>query len=84
VLPVRNAFQKLSCTEQRREGVVAYLWVRLYSVPTRYLVPIDCSIFPGQDTKAGGIDTLDSIFGLLEYKIPFLLFRENLLYIGNI
>ncbi len=24
--PVRNVFQKLSCTEQRREGVVAYLW----------------------------------------------------------
>jgi hypothetical protein len=25
--PVRNVFQKLSRTEQRREGVVAYLWV---------------------------------------------------------
>jgi hypothetical protein len=24
--PVRNVFQKLSRTEQRREGVVAYLW----------------------------------------------------------
>jgi hypothetical protein len=23
--PVQNVFQKLSCTEQRREGVVAYL-----------------------------------------------------------
>jgi hypothetical protein len=26
MLPVRNVFQKLSRTEQRREGVVAYLW----------------------------------------------------------
>jgi hypothetical protein len=26
--PVRNVFQKLSRTEQRREGVVAYLWCR--------------------------------------------------------
>jgi hypothetical protein len=25
--PVRNVFQKLSRTEQRREGVVAYLWL---------------------------------------------------------
>ncbi len=25
--PVRNVFQKLSRTEQRREGVVAYLWI---------------------------------------------------------
>ncbi len=25
--PVRNVFQKLSCTEQRRQGVVAYLWL---------------------------------------------------------
>ncbi len=24
--PVQNAFQKLSCSEQRREGVAAYLW----------------------------------------------------------
>ena len=24
--PVRNVFQKLFRTEQRREGVVAYLW----------------------------------------------------------
>ncbi len=27
--PVRNVFQKLSRTEQRREGVVAYLWYAL-------------------------------------------------------
>jgi hypothetical protein len=26
--PVRNVFQKLSRTEQRREGVVAYLWAK--------------------------------------------------------
>ncbi len=26
--PVRNVFQKLSRTEQRREGVVAYLWAQ--------------------------------------------------------
>ncbi len=26
--PVYNVFQKLSCTEQRREGVAAYLWYR--------------------------------------------------------
>jgi hypothetical protein len=30
VTPVRNVFQKLSCTEQRREGVAAYLWYILY------------------------------------------------------
>jgi hypothetical protein len=29
--PVRNVFQKLSRTEQRREGVVAYLWCRPYT-----------------------------------------------------
>ncbi len=28
--PVRNVFQKLSRTEQRREGVVAYLWVGVF------------------------------------------------------
>ncbi len=27
--PVRNVFQKLSCTEQRRERVAAYLWFQL-------------------------------------------------------
>jgi hypothetical protein len=27
VRPVCNVFYKLSCTEQRREGVAAYLWV---------------------------------------------------------
>jgi hypothetical protein len=26
VRPLRNVFYKLSCTEQRREGVAAYLW----------------------------------------------------------
>jgi hypothetical protein len=30
VQPVQNAFQKLSCTEQRREGVAAYLWYLQY------------------------------------------------------
>ena len=29
--PVRNVFQKLSRTEQRREGVAAYLWCALTS-----------------------------------------------------
>ncbi len=29
--PLRNVFYKLSCTEQRREGVAAYLW----SVPSK-------------------------------------------------
>jgi hypothetical protein len=28
VRPIRNVFYKLSCTEQRREGVAAYLWAR--------------------------------------------------------
>jgi hypothetical protein len=28
--PVRNVFQKLSRTEQRREGVVAYLWYNCF------------------------------------------------------
>jgi hypothetical protein len=34
--PVRNVFQKLSRTEQRREGVVAYLWYKMikYRGPT--------------------------------------------------
>jgi hypothetical protein len=27
VRPLRNVFYKLSCTEQRREGVAAYLWL---------------------------------------------------------
>jgi hypothetical protein len=31
--PVRNVFQKLSRTEQRREGVVAYLWVNPFPNP---------------------------------------------------
>jgi hypothetical protein len=30
--PVRNVFQKLSRTEQRREGVVAYLWLLLINL----------------------------------------------------
>jgi hypothetical protein len=30
VRPVQNVFQKLSCTEQRREGVAAYLCSRLF------------------------------------------------------
>ncbi len=37
--PVRNVFQKLSRTEQRREGVVAYLWgqafLRSYNLAPR-------------------------------------------------
>ncbi len=28
--PVQNVFQKLSCTEQRRDGVVAYLWLEIF------------------------------------------------------
>ncbi len=34
--PVRNVFQKLSRTEQRREGVVAYLWCLVTSSSLEY------------------------------------------------
>ncbi len=37
--PVRNVFQKLSRTEQRREGVVAYLCIMAMYAPVQYLLP---------------------------------------------
>jgi len=36
--PVRNVFQKLSRTEQRREGVVAYLWSKQFAVLAKMLI----------------------------------------------
>ncbi len=39
--PVRNVFYKLSCTEQRREGVAAYLWIQLTGIIlTIYFFPV--------------------------------------------
>jgi hypothetical protein len=43
VRPVWNVFQKLSRTEQRREGAVAYLWGR-YTNPVSSLVKI-CTLW---------------------------------------
>jgi hypothetical protein len=42
--PVRNVFQKLSRTEQRREGVVAYLWWYSLYVRTLCSVPL-CTVY---------------------------------------
>ncbi len=42
-------------------------------IPTRFRAPLDCSEIPAQATQAGGIDSLQSIPGLLKrFKIPSL------------
>jgi hypothetical protein len=35
-------------------------------IPTWFLAPIECLKIPAQATKAGGIDSLESIAGLLK------------------
>jgi hypothetical protein len=54
--PVRNVFQKLSRTEQRREGVVAYLWKTPSHILTEWYKkyrPIHVPIMDGQEGWGG-------------------------------
>ena len=50
--PVWNVFQKLSCTEQRREGVAAYIYIC-------GLFTVHCSLFSvhRQEKRQGDVKT---------------------------
>jgi hypothetical protein len=55
--PVRNVFQKLSRTEQRREGVVAYLWYGVSLFQT-----MDEGSEGDKTSREGGLPTLPGLY----------------------
>jgi hypothetical protein len=72
VRPLRNIFYKLSRTEQRREGVAAYLWCLLpleYQAASSQPRLKSVRALPPQTQRVEGERVIDnSGFGLAEYK----------------